>query len=300
MKKTLLGLALLTTSLAQSQAIYNQYFDGADTDPANSLIISYSGDSTWQVGPPAKTIFNAPASTPNAILTKLSDPYPVNDTSSFQYALGDFWGGFEVVALQWKQKLDLDPGMDGGILEFRKNSDPCQNAFDNPLTYNFYGFEPSNKDTLSSGEVGFSGTDTTWRDIWFCLDPNVYSFGDTVYFRYTLKSDGVQNNREGWMIDNLQAHTTMIHTVKENDSDQYLKIFPTPTKGVINIQAQKLQQRHVIEHMELMDLMGRTVRTYGLSPTKYFIDISDLPAATYFLKITTNVKTETFPVILEK
>ena len=107
------------------------------------------------------------------------------------------------------------------------------------LFYNFYGFDATNKDTLINGDYAFSGTDTTWKNIWLCFDYSWIISIDNLSFRYTLKSDSVNNNREGWMIDNLISHITLIHTVNEVKEEEYMKVGPNPTSGRIDISTKK-------------------------------------------------------------
>src|SRR5690606_13870901 len=112
-----------------------------------------------------------------------------------------------------------------------------ENAFDNPYVYNFYGFDTANVDTFANGEIGFSGTDSTWKDIWLCFDNNWLSITSrSLQVRYTLKSDSVDNSKEGWLIDNIGAHRTSVHTINEKKLDQYMTVSPNPTKGRVYIE----------------------------------------------------------------
>jgi hypothetical protein len=102
------------------------------------------------------------------------------------------------------------------------------------------------------------------------------------------------------MIDNLFAHPTFIHTIDEKEQASYMEVYPTVSTGDVHIRTKKKQEYHVIEHMELYDEGGKLVRTFGLLPTVYTVNLGDLPDGSYRLKITTNFETNTFPVILKK
>lgn len=302
LKFTLACLFFLSTSFLRAQ-YWTQYFDGADTSSWFSLFVEIDTTYTnniWQIGHPQKIIFNNASTVPNVIVTDTINNYPINDTSRFSFAMVPPFS-FGIMALQWLQKLDFDHDSDGGIIEYSTDHGAIwHNAFNDPYVYNFYGYQPENADTIGSGEYAFSGTDTNWRNIWLCFDYSFMSLTDTFYFRFTSISDSVDNNKEGWMIDNFYTGITGVHTVKQEEQADYLKIYPTPTKGVINIEAQKLMQFHIIERMELLNTDGKVIRTYGKSPTKFYIDISDLPNGMYYLKVQTNIKSETFPLILNK
>jgi hypothetical protein len=303
MKKTLLfTLFIFCYNLSFSQ-YYQQYFDGADTSVWNSIFIQVDSSTanSWQVGQPQKTIFDSAVSTPNVLVTDTINSYPVNDSSSFTFSIPVYSFPMMIIAVQWMQKLDLDTNFDGGIIEFKSQTDSVwHNVFNNPYVYNFYGFDPANADTLSNGEYAFSGTDSSWKDIWFCLDFSSWFPSDTLQMRFTLKSDSVDNSREGWMIDNLLVHQTIIHTIKEKGQEDYMIAYPTVTKGVVHLEAQKMEQYHVIKSMELRNMEGKLVQQFGLSPTKFYIDISNHPAGIYFLTVNTNIRTETFKISLVK
>jgi hypothetical protein len=301
--KQLYLLLLLTYyyNIAEAQWQQRQYFDGADTALYNSFFMHFGADSTnvWQIGRPQKTIFNKAATIPNALVTDTINGYPINDTSSFTFGFKPSASGFGILALQWKQKLDYDTGYDGGIIEYSLDTGSTwKNVFNNPEVYNFYGFNVLNKDTLPGGEYAFTGTDTSWRDIWLCFDRSLIA--DSIIFRFTSLSDSIDNGREGWMIDNMSWHITIIHTVNKQISDEYLKVYPRSTEGIVHIEAEKTQELHIIESMELMDINGKVVERFGRSPVKYYINIANHENGLYFLKVNTNLKSKTFSVLLNK
>ena len=79
-----------------------------------------------------------------------------------------------------------------------------------------------------------------------------------------------------------------------------MKVYPTNTTGLVNIEGPKLQEFHIIRNMQLISADGRLVREYGVSPVKFYINISDLPDGVYYLKVNTNKRSETFPLLLKK
>lgn len=300
MKKQLL-LLLVPFALGLSlraQITSTQYFDGTDGQP---LTVTTDSGNVWQIGQPQKTLFNAAASVPNVLITDTVNPYPANaDAAAVISYLFSFSQG--IMAMQWKQKLDLDSLTDGGFVEYSTdNGSTWVNAFNNPYVYNFYGYDSTNVDTLPNGQIGFTGTDTTWRDIWLCFDASYFiQFQTSLLVRLRLVSDSVSSNREGWMVDNIIEHLTIFHTAGKKLQTEYLQVYPSVTTGIVNIEAQKLQEFHIIQGMELLSADGRVLKTYGVSPTKFWIDISAFPDGLYFLRVITNKKTETHPIILKQ
>jgi hypothetical protein len=305
MKKIYLSLAFMIFAVHYSTAqYYTQYFDGADTSVYNSIGIAIDADSlhVWQIGPPQKIIFDSAATLPNAMVTDTVNYYPPNDTSRFVakvYLNGWTWGIF---ALQWKQKLDMDAHSDGGIIEYSTDTGQTwKNVFNDPYVYNFYGFQPANADTLQGGEYAFSGTDSSWSDIWLCFDLSwlaQFSFNDTVLFRFTLISDSTDNSREGWLIDNMMAHITFVHTIKETEQSNYINVFPNPGGNIIHVEVEKRMEYQIIEKMELFDATGRLVDKWTNIPTKFWFDTKKYENGIYFLKVKTNIQTETMQLII--
>jgi len=304
MKQVLLlsFFSLLFSSVSFSQ-YFNQYFEGADTSYNNSVIIHLdtSTSNIWQIGPPQKTIFNSASTFPNALVTDTINNYPINNVSSFTFGINkDTYNFGGIMAIQWIQKLDLDDSLDGGYIEYSLDTgNTWINVFNDPYVYNFYGFNQQNFDTLINGDFAFSGKDTLWKDVWLCYDFSWLSLSDTLTFRFTLKSDSIDNNREGWLIDNFNVHPTWFHTINEKEQNDYIVVYPNPSSGVINVQAKKLKDFHIIEKMTVTDLSGKIVRSYEMVPTKYKIDLHDQPNGVYFINIKTNIKEEKFKVILQ-
>ncbi len=297
-------LLFMFSDLANAQ-YFQQYFDGNDTLPQNSVIIHLDTSMTniWQVGAPQKPVFDIASSIPNALLTDTINPYPSNNVSSFQFGvnLDEYFFNYGILAIQWNQKIDMEVNKDGGLIEYSVDTGATWvSVFENPYIYNFYGFNNENLDTLAEGQLAFTGTDSLWRNIWLCFDISWLSQSDSLLMRYTFQSDSTQNSKDGWMIDNLMVMPTIIHTVVEHEQEKYLEIHPNPTTGRVYISAKKEKGYHIIEKMDLMDINGKLLKSYGESPTRFFIDIGDRQNGTYLLKIKTNFQTETFKIILGK
>lgn len=304
---TLLALAVTSQCVVVNAQSYSQYFDGADTTAWNSLTIEMEDDTSniWQVGPPQKVLFNAPATAPNVMITDTVNYYTASDTSAFWFEVPDEWQSFGILALQWKQKLDMDADLNGdyGKLEFSVDGgNSWENAFLSPYVYDIYGFNSENLIQTNSGEPAFSGLDTNWRDIWLCYDLSwLIGQEDLLRVKFTFVSDSVtaEHPHEGWMIDNLIAHITFLHTVEEGERENYFNIYPNPADGRINIDIKKVQDFHIIEYLSLTDRSGRLIKEWHDLPTKFFIDTSDISAGMYTLNIRTNLESDSFPIMIE-
>ena len=304
MKKLYLTFALLLITVCITKAqFYTQYFDGADTLPNQSLKIKIDTGSAniWQVGRPRKTIFNRAASIPNVIITDSINYYPNNNVSRFSFK-AYIWSAHNILALQWMQKLDMDQHHDGGIVEYSLDAaNTWHNVFNDPNLYNFMGFQPANQDTLPSGEYAFSGKDTTWRNVWVCFNTSMISVStDTIYFRFTFKSDSINNSKEGWMIDNMFLQNTLIHPVTEIVNKDYTNVFPNPTSDIVNVEILNRKEFKIIEHAEFINSEGKTLKRWDNISSNFWFDTSHYAEGTYVLKIKTNSKSEAYRIIVKR
>jgi len=295
---TLLSLSLTISNFIFGQS-YSQYFDDTISN-AYELVFEFdtSAQNIWQIGPPQKAIFDYPASTPNVLVTDVANVIPNNNTSSFQYSIGQPYYFYGVLAIQFKQKLDLDTLGDYAKIEFSiDNGATWSNAFDNPYVYNFYGYDEENVIEMQSGEKVFSGLDYIWKDIWLCFDASYLVNSTEFLVRHTLVSDSINNSNEGWMLDNFLLHQTIIHTINETEQLEYVKLSPNPSNGKVEISVKKLNEFHIIEEMELMDELGRVMKKWQNIPTKFFIEMHNYADGIYYLKVKTNKKSETVKLV---
>ena len=297
---------LFSSQILTAQVPHYQYFDGANTNPSNSIIVGIqtSTMNIWQIGKPQKTLFSSASTTPNVIVTDTINYYPKNNVSTFTFAIvNPYWpstGPF-IAALRWKQKLDMDQGLDGGIVEYSTNSGTTWvNAMNNSNVYLYYGWQPSSKDTLPSGQFCFSGTDAVWRDIWLCMGFPILNLNDSIMMRFSFKSDSVNTNKEGWMIDNMMDYFTVMHPVKSISQIENLNVYPNITSGILNVEAIKHGDKGNIMFIELYDLTGKLIESYGQNNSKVVLDISKYPDGMYNLKVVSDVISSNFPIILQK
>lgn len=275
-----------------------------DFEAQNQLTISIgtNTDNIWQIGKPNKALFSGANSQPNALITDTVNKYSINNVSSFTMAIPliTVTCGWCPFALQWTQKLDMEQGKDGGTVEFSMNNQTWYSAFSTSSSYQFYGYMPANVSTITTNETAFTGTDNTWRSLWLCVHVPMTTSNDTIWVRFTFKSDAVQTNQEGWVIDNFYAHSTMAHPIKENSLDADLTVYPNTTNGMVNIEAKKHRPDLKIDNILLVDINGKIIEDYGSTFSKVVIDMSKHPTGTYYFTIRIGKKVESYKVIYVK
>ncbi len=80
-------------------------------------------------------------------------------------------------------------------------------------------------------------------------------------------------------------------TLSTNDFlfNNKVKIFPNPSSSILIIENFEKQ----IQKIEFLDLQGRIIKTINENKNEYQIDISNLQTATYIIKLSTEIGSET-------
>lgn len=144
--------------------------------------------------------------------------------------------------------------------------------------------------------------DTNWRNVWLCFDVSWMRLQEDLRVRYTFVSDstgGVATPNDGWMIDNVLSEPTWVHTINEIKPDDYMEVYPNPANDRINIVTEKKTEFHIIEKLALYNMTGQRVRYFENVPTKFFLDVADLPEGNYMLEVQTNFEKWSFDIIVQ-
>src|SRR5690606_16205802 len=127
------------------------------------------------------------------------------------------------------------------------------NVFYDPQVDNFYGFQSMNEGIYNgTGEYALTGQDTIWRNVWLCFGYDGWiGTLDTFNIRFTLKTDTMEHNSEGWMIDNMSIHETWFHTVAEYSDEDEFNSYPTVTSDIIRIKCNAKTDPPIIENVQI-------------------------------------------------
>lgn len=245
----------------------------------------------------------------------ISDPAASSDRSligEFDLAQGDpslsFWHWYNTEA-DW----------DGAVIEIDGGSG-WEDA-GHLMIYNGYNSIISvNPASNISGREAFSGNSGGF--IQTIIDLGSYQ-GKTVKVRFRMVSDGAQGG-VGWYIDdvtlydglvrvsntaNVEAQgikpleATAITTIFEGEKVSIadleklnLRVFPNPTTGKVFI----MNPDHQDGSLELSTLAGKTISVTELKDAENVINLENLPAGTYLLKVNVDNKFETIRLIKTK
>lgn len=220
------------------------YYPGWLTDTINPWVIDESNpENVWQIGKPHKAIFDTAYSVPNAIITDTLNPYPPNNHSSFQFLITKpEWAQnrcMSLLYLYFHHKIETDTLQDGGFIDVSYDNGITwdnvlnQNDASDKSYQNFY----SENDTIKGGEFAFSGEYIkTWEysGVEWYWDDEEASEIDSITIRFNFKSDDLDNNKAGWMIDNIylliEDYCTIgIDGIKKEHENF---IYPNPVRDV--------------------------------------------------------------------
>ncbi len=296
MKKTIL-LGLLISFYLASAAQADNDFDGF----SHGIDFRFDQDSIglWQVGQPDKTVFDSAASYPNALVTDTLNTYPPNADAAVTFKTSAYVLWESIFAIRWLQKLDIDSFYDGGIVEFSTDDTNYYNVYDTSVVYAFYGFDSTHFMELNNGEWGFSGTDTTWREIWLCFQdlawfPDSLNH-DSVSIRFRFVSDSIDHGRDGWMMDNFRGEITWVHTIRNLSQKTKYLLSPNPSTGRFTLSLNDLRATSSIENIQVVNTGLQILKTLDAFTVPMSLDFGDLAPGIYYLKISSKEGEEVIP-----
>ena len=305
MKKVYIIFAFLLTTLQLFAQMKEFVWDTIKFEkPYEYLEIDTSNQNIWQIGEPAKVFFDSAFSLTNAILTDTLNFYPLNNNSYFDLKIGEFnYSSFywHDVFIEIKHKFDTDTLKDGGFITVSYDAgltwtNIINDTFSQCISpgnhwegsLNLYDEE----DTLFNGEFGFSGHSDDWVTTWFawyCIPcgtkSNSYYVGDTMIVRFNFISDSIENNREGWMIDNIKLYSVDLGGGIDDIKSLEFNIFPNPINETATVELSSYKE---IE-LTVINIQGQVIKQ-----EKYFnnqpivIERSKLKSGIYFVKIRTS------------
>jgi len=244
--------------------------------------------SIWEIGIPAKTFFSSSYSNPNAIFTDTGS-YPNNNYSYFDLIINDgdyewyLWG--EGILGFW-HKYDTDTltdgcfmvvSYDGGGNWFNIINDPIAMSI---FPTNFY----SQTDTIIGNIPAFSGhtNDWTYSEFYWYWEGLIKQIYDSVIVRFCFKSDSINNNKEGWLIDQILFNAYMVVGDIEIKNENDINIYPNPTNDKLNVEIQEKAT------LEIINTQGQIVYTKSLTEKQNNLDLSNLVSGVYTLRIKTD------------
>ncbi len=308
-KLIILSIIILMSKFSMSQTPKYQYFDEFQFPFYDTIWYKIDTISkvSWNVVQPKKNNFNSALSYPNALITGIDSSYGTNLNHSIVFgAHFDYTNWIRSLAFTWSQKIDFEYKMDYGIFEFSLDSGK---SWINPLDtqsfgnyyFNFYGF---NYDSINlySDKSAFTGTDLEWRDVWFCIYNNgpPELITDSFLYRFTIVSDSVQTENEGWMIDNFLFRESIVHTVSSNlKVKDRIVVYPNISNGIVHVESTfAFEDKVLIESISVINSEGREVLKNNQKAKRATLNLSAFPDGTYYINAKYSKGVENLKIIV--
>lgn len=264
-------------------------------------------DNIWQ-SPKNGSIIYKPFLGYAGHITDTINPYPVNNSSSFEFMVTDWpyvtdcFGMFLII---FNHIFDTDTMYDGGYLEISfDNKETWYNIIDSVPQFildstadysleNMYG----NSDTLWNGQKGFSGRKELFTSVViFTLKPQYNCSIDTIFIRFTFISDSIDNHKEGWNIYSISLTVEKGFPMKINANFlNKIQIPETLIRCTDNYFSNSLPDNLFAN---LIDITGKTILSRKITDNNFWVDCNITPGI-YALSIYNNEFIKTTKVLIK-
>lgn len=211
------------------------------------LTIDSLPGNIWQQGRTTKFGAASVRDSSCAVMTDSLNSYPVNNYSTVTMMLNPpvynynvyfkFWHRFDTDSLHDGCWLELT--MDSGLNWYPVNHPALiPNFFQNGMTTcNLYNnnLSQNTMDTLSNGQLGWSGNSLGWRYtalvLNFAMPIKPHRNGLINGVRFVFKSDSIQQNKAGWMIDDIEiGNVYTCGGLQDLTAYPSLPVYPNPSR----------------------------------------------------------------------
>jgi hypothetical protein len=283
MKRHILFLILLLSyNSSFSQWSWQLHFEN-EVGGRVKIDTSSNPNNVWKIGHPDKTIFNTSHSNPNVIVTDTANPYPINDTSSFaiiHYATGGWPNTYPGVDISGWYSVNSDTLTDYGFFDFSPNHGNTWYPI-GPHHGCCSWFGPEEIPTFTGNSFG-------WKHFHYCICPPMPAF-DSVFYRFTFISDGIQTNKDGLMFDDFRFED-VIEGVDEIGSDNWISISPNPAHASFTT--------NLTGQLSIYDVTGRLVQQQIVNDKQETVNCK-LNAGIYFVKMSGRERICTQKLVIE-
>lgn len=278
MKKTLFYFyTLFIVSLSNGQNFSGNYTMNFENNSLNNhLYIPPTLNNKWEIGVPQKTVFTNAFSPTKVIVTDKINPYPTNDTSIFiiKNAADNGFTYNHTAMLSGKYFVNSDTLTDFGKIEFSPNNGTTWINLLNPGTYS--------TSIMWSGKPTLTGNSNGWKSFGVFVNQlgpifNI-QYGDTVLYRFSFISDGIQTNKDGLMFDDFYF-LDYVESINEISNENNFQILGNPADEILTI---KQSNKITPIKIELFDLNGNCI--YKNENFNGQLNVKSFSDGIYFLK----------------
>lgn len=217
---SLLSIFLFVFNISNSQTPFTLNFDSQIEGTQLVIDTIQNSSNIWQIGTPKKLNFTTANSGSRVIVTDTINSYPINNQSEFIVKTVEH-GGFSfnhTATVGGFYNVSTDTLLDYGTITV---------SFDTGKTWiDVINNAPENTDWYSGTPV-LSGFSAGWRyfdvNIAGWTAGNSVKMGDSIFYKFSFISDGIADNKEGLMFDDLHFVNEFegVQKVRLNDFKSY-------------------------------------------------------------------------------
>jgi len=301
MTKTLQTLCLLTVFIFSINTSSAQFdYDTVNFEqPTDKLVIDELPGNIWQIGEPDKDFFSESHDGINAIVTDTLNSYPTGNTSSFRYIMRrpftescisrmDFWHKYDTDSLN--DIGTIDASYDGGITWVPVNDTSYEWSSYFYWEWDYHEatgeYTPHNLKITGKSD-GWVKSSFTWH-WWIAVrsTDTIIINPDSLIIRFTFSSDNVQENREGWMIDEIIGSSiwgSLCSGTNEIPLEKNMDVFPNPFNSNATL---RFKDELVNAEVYITNAYGGVVISQtGINGKEYFIGRNNLKAGIYLVHL---------------
>jgi len=248
-----------------------------DFETETQQMLHYAlAESLWERAVPAGSVLNSAASGQYAYCTNASGSYYNQNTDYLYLPCLDF-SQVEEATLSFNLAFDIETNWDALYMEYSTDGREwfILGTADDPNWYN----NTSVNGVCVGGQWSGTGHNTFTR---YSHTLDFLAGEPKVYLRFVMASD-YSVTAEGAVVDDLQIEAIM--GVDKNILQRQITVYPNPAHSETRIES----GLGPIDAVDIMDMSGKMIRHFSYSqPQKGVqIDVSELPAGSYLLRIQT-------------
>ena len=112
----------------------------------------------------------------------------------------------------------------------------------------------------------------------------VFSQQDTIHVHVPCGTTAAYQSAPGWSIYNNFVYQECVGV--EDYEPEAFKVWPNPVEDVVNVQCTMNNVQFEVETVEVFDIYGKLVRVENVAENLARVNVSDLPAGVYVLRVT--------------
>jgi hypothetical protein len=292
---TLLILMLVSAAHAQFQ-IFPVGSNNFDSDTSIYVKPANTAGNIWTIGTPSKTFLNGAHSGVRAAITDSALTYPVNNESILTVIIDSTGTDMSNTVLSWWQSYDIDSlGTDKGFIEASYDKGLTWTALKDSFSEGCYRWDIpaySYDSLFLKGKKGFHYCKFEWQWMLAVIINNDHNGDpmrswpapDSLLVRFRLRSDAVNHQNEGWLIDDIHVEKYWGPGSVNERSSQTIHTYPNPARENIWVNVAGASDSY---DAVIIDLTGRKVRSMHSGFNNFSININDLSAGIYLLTVKT-------------